>query len=150
MTELQKLQEEYRIKREELSAIREKINLELLKGIDYTGKVITIPTYGTMFVTWQAYHEKDQIYGDSRMFFQGMTLSTDTGPYRDDNWVDCSGLDEWYIPYETFMRNYNSGEIEEMSIEDFEKKIYASLEAFKNQVPELIADCKAYVERKSK
>lgn len=119
------------------NTIHEKITEARIKDYNFTDKYVYSEEYGYMFVTWQKYDTKS-IWGDERMFFQGLSISANLGPYRDDAWFDFNALNEWYIPIETFIRDVEDGKFKEITKEEFVKNLKENLGKLEKEIDEWI------------
>lgn len=118
-------------------AINDKITETRIKDYDFTGKYVLSDMYGYMFVTWQKY-EKKSLYGDERMFFQGLQFSACLGEYRDDAYYNFDALHEWYIPINTFLDDIKSGKFKEITKEEFMKVVTENTSKLMNEINEWV------------
>jgi len=119
------------------NVINTKITETKIKDYNFTNKYVYSEEYGYMFVTWQT-HNKKSIYGDERMFFQGLELNANLGQYRDDAWFSFDALKEWYIPIETFIRDIENGKFKEITRDEFMKVLKYNLGKLEKEIDEWI------------
>lgn len=117
--------------------INHKITEARIKDYDFTGKYVHSSEYGYMFVTWQKY-DTQSIYGDERMFFQGLSFNTCLGEYRDDAYYSFDALNEWYIPIESFIRDVEDGKFKEITKEEFMKVVTENTSKLMNEINEWV------------
>lgn len=118
-------------------AINDKISEVRIKDFDFTNKYIYSEEFGYMFVTYQTINEKS-IYGDSSMFFQGLTFNANLENYKNNTWFTFESIKELYIPIDSFINQVRSGSFKEVSKEEFIKVLKQSTKNLEEEIINLI------------